>query len=288
MIICNYTNGTREVTLYEDGTKTVVHHDDQKPPFPEAVDLKITNYCDMGCKFCHESSTTEGKHGDLDWAQSVLNQVPHPLELAVGGGNPFSHPEFNAFKYSNIKHIINVTVNSGHLHTLTPEDTKDINAFGVSLRSIKDLKNLNYIPKDKQVVFHLIAGVHSPKVIDSLPYQQDGNRRILVLGYKDFGFGKTLNKEQVNKKVNTWYRAINSLIHLPNTIWSFDNLAIEQLNIRRLLTREEWDSFFQGEDFTHTMYIDAVERKYAPTSSSPHHQRVDGKTITLKEFFNKN
>ena len=35
------------------------------PLFAENMDIKICNYCDMGCKFCHEGSTINGKFGNI-------------------------------------------------------------------------------------------------------------------------------------------------------------------------------------------------------------------------------
>ena len=50
---------------------------------------------------------------------------------------------------------------------------------------------------------------------------------------------------------------------------SFDNLSLKQLNIKQYLTDEEWDRFYCGTDGAFTMYIDAVEQKYAMSSTNP-------------------
>ena len=49
---------------------------------------------------------------------------------------------------------------------------------------------------------------------------------------------------------------------------SFDNLAIEQLNVRRLISDEQWDEFYMGDDGTMTFYIDMVEGVFAKNSLS--------------------
>lgn len=56
---------------------------------------------------------------------------------------------------------------------------------------------------------------------------------------------------------------------------SFDNLAIEQLNVKRLLTQEEWDEFYMGDDGKVTYYVDMVERKFAQSSTAPFDKRYD-------------
>lgn len=47
---------------------------------------------------------------------------------------------------------------------------------------------------------------------------------------------------------------------------SFDNLAIEQLDVKRLLSQEEWNSFYMGDDGKYTMYIDLVKKQFASCS----------------------
>ena len=59
-----------------------------------------------------------------------------------------------------------------------------------------------------------------------------------------------------------------------NTV-SFDNLAIEQLDVHRLLTKEEWDEFYMGDDGTMTYYIDMVEQKFAQSSTASFEERYD-------------
>ena len=49
---------------------------------------------------------------------------------------------------------------------------------------------------------------------------------------------------------------------------SFDNKAIEQLNVQDLLTDDEWKEFYQGDDGTMTMYVDGVNQQFAKTSTS--------------------
>lgn len=87
-LLYKYQNGNVLVTLYNDGTKIQEWDDNEKPQpiFPNSLDLKITNYCDAGCRFCHEMSTIEGKHGDLDYLWSIIKNLASGTELAIGGG----------------------------------------------------------------------------------------------------------------------------------------------------------------------------------------------------------
>ena len=61
----SYMNGNTLVTIYEDGTKVREYDGTPVPVHPESMDVKITNACDAGCRYCHEKSVPSGKHADL-------------------------------------------------------------------------------------------------------------------------------------------------------------------------------------------------------------------------------
>lgn len=269
--IAKYKNGNTTVTIMNDGTKIREYENTAEILHPESIDVKITDYCDMGCAYCHESSTTNGVHADLNKLLEVINELPAGVELAIGGGNPLSHPnliEFlQALKAKGI--IANLTVNQGHLKTFQDMIIyliKDelIKGVGISITS----NNFNYIKPlleiTDNIVYHIIAGVNKVEVVEKLI--ELGKCKVLVLGYKFFGFGVNFHSKEVDAELKRWYK------YLPNFIGkctlSFDNLAIEQLKVKRLFTHEGWMKFYMGDDFCFTMYIDAVKQEYAPTSRS--------------------
>jgi hypothetical protein len=61
---------------------------------------------------------------------------------------------------------------------------------------------------------------------------------------------------------------------------SFDNLALEQLNIKRFFTNNNWEVFNQGE---HSFYIDSVNGYFAPSSRSD--DKTNWNTTTIKNYF---
>ena len=102
-LLQKYKNGNVDVEIYTDGTKIQEwegDYKDAKPEFPNSMDVKITNYCDLNCPFCHEESTTKGKHGDLNKLLEILSDLPKGVEIAIGGGNPLDHPDLMYFLYS--------------------------------------------------------------------------------------------------------------------------------------------------------------------------------------------
>ena len=88
--------------------------------------------------------------------------------------------------------------------------------------------------------------------------------------------------ERIGELQRLLYTALPRLLKEMNVV-SFDNLALEQLNVKRLLTQEEWDLFYQGDEGSSNMYIDAVEGKFTQNSTAV--TRYDLKD-DVKEMFN--
>lgn len=284
--IAKYTNGNTTVTILHDGTKIREYEGTPEITHPESIDVKITNFCDMGCSYCHESSTTSGIHADLNKLLEVISELPSGVELAIGGGNPLSHPNLIEFLQSLKQKglIANITVNQGHLKLYQPLLTflikeQLIKGVGISITN----NNFNYVKPlleiTDNVVYHLIAGVNKVDIIDKLT--EIGYCKVLILGYKYYGFGINHHSKEVDECVKSWYLKMRSIIEKCSV--SFDNLAIEQLKVRNLFTKEGWEQFYMGDDFTFTMYIDAVKQEYAPTSRS--NKRASFDKFTLIDYF---
>lgn len=285
-----YENGNTTVTIYEDGTK--IREFDGEPLIfhPESIDVKITGFCDLGCKFCHESSTVEGKHADLQKLKSVLISLPAGVELAIGGGNPLSHTGLVSFlKWCKDRGLIcNLTVNQGHLKEYYQMlcyliDNDFVKGIGISITTsdftyIKQLKK-----KTNNIVYHVIAGVHHPSIINKLV--ELGNCKVLILGYKYFGRGKEYYSNHVLNLISKWDECMRGIFGLSNCVISFDNLALEQLRMQEKIPAPIWNQCYMGDDFTFTMYIDAVEQEYAPTSRSNDRQSFND--MSLFEYFLK-
>jgi hypothetical protein len=89
------------ITIFDKLTGTrvrVVKTGDPKPEFsthPELVDLKITDYCGMGCDYCYQDSTKDGKHADANFVRQLAYSLTgRTFEVAIGGGEPTDHPNF--------------------------------------------------------------------------------------------------------------------------------------------------------------------------------------------------
>ena len=275
-----YKNGNFATKIFSDGTKIRETEDDEFiPEFAENMDIKISNYCDMGCKFCHEGSTKNGKHGD------VLNQkfieTLHPYqEVALGGGDATSHPDLIPFlhKLKDRKVIVNMTVNQQHFEQKQElikklVDEKLIYGLGVSLVNPTD-EFISLIQQYPNAVIHVINGILKPSDVEML---SDKNLKMLILGYKQLRRGGEWYSEDHENIIikQMWLKENLGGIIERFKVVSFDNLAIEQLEVQRLMSQEEWDEFYMGDDGSMTYYIDMVEQKFARSSTVDFNRRYD-------------
>lgn len=267
-----YINGNYVVKFNtENGTKIrETEDDDFIAEFPENMDVKITNQCDMGCPMCHENSTVNGLHGDILNPQFINTLRPY-TEMAIGGGNPLAHPDLIPFleKLKERKVVANMTVNQVHFEKSQDVvrklvDDGLINGLGVSLVNAND-KFVELIKQYPNAVIHTINGLLKPSDIEVL---QNNGLKMLILGYKTFRRGidwYATDHENIIVKKSWLYDNLSDIIEKFSVV-SFDNLAIEQLDVSRLMSKDEWNEFFMGEDGNYTMYIDLVKQQFARCS----------------------
>lgn len=275
-ILGSYKNNDYTCTMFSDGTKIRCNDKDSfNPVKPESIDLKITNMCNMGCSMCHENSTPDGKHGDILNLPFIDTMFPYS-EVAIGGGNPLTHPDLIEFleRLKKRKIIASMTVNQMHfmqninlLKELT--DNKLIYGLGISYIGGRHENCIEAIKQFPNAVIHVINGIVH---MDSLEALAHNDLKILVLGYKEFRRGKALYDEcgsQIDSLKSQFYDMLPKIV---NDGWfkciSFDNLAIKQLEPKRLMSEEEYDSFYMGDDGAFTFYCDAVNKEFAKSSTS--------------------
>lgn len=281
----SYKNGNYTVRLnLSDGTKIRENDlDFFDAAFPESMDLKITNRCHNNCPFCHENSTCTGKHGDI-LSPSFIDKLHPYTEIAIGGGNPLEHPDLIPFleKLKELKMIPSMTIRQNDfmnsLELLRKlRDEKLVYGLGISLVSPTE----EFIEAAKEfpnAVIHVINGIVT---VDELNCLKKHNLKILILGYKEVRRGADLIKNHdmccmVSDNKFELYRMLEQIIKDGwFDVVSFDNLAIKQLNPQRLMSKEQWDEMYMGDDgidgeqTSASMFVDMVERKFARNSCAP-------------------
>lgn len=268
-LLHKYKNGNYWVELYEDGTKVRYTEEDEFiSQFPENIDIKVTNYCDAGCAWCHEGSTVKGKYGHIDY--KFLDTLRPGTELAIGGGNPLSWdllvPFLEKMKEKGI--ICNITINQLHFMRdggLVDELVKRdlVKGIGVSFMSYSD-DLVEKLKRYEHVVLHVINGVVS---LNQLRKLYGHGLKLLILGYKYLRRGEEYYSESVERRKKELYDNIHEVLR-GFKIVSFDNLGIKQLNVKRFMLKEEWEERYMGDDGKFTMYIDLVEGEFAKSSTS--------------------
>lgn len=275
-ILGSYKNNDYTCTMFSDGTKIRWNDKDSFNPIkPESIDLKITNRCNMECGMCHENSTPDGEHGDILNLPFIDTMFPYS-EVAIGGGNPLTHPDLIEFleHLKERKIIASMTVNQLHfmhnidlLKELT--DKKLIYGLGISYIGGCHENCIEAIKQFPNAVVHVINGIVH---MDGLEALANNDLKILVLGYKEFRRGKALYDEcgsQINYLKAQFYGLLPKIV---NDGWfkciSFDNLAIKQLEPKRLMSEKDYKEFYMGDDGSFSLYVDSVKREFAKSSVS--------------------
>lgn len=276
-LLHKYKNGNYSVYLFEDGTKIRYTKDNfYNADFAENIDIKITNKCTgTNCSFCHEGSGSEGKHGDIVNLK-FWNTLHKGQEVALGGGNVLEHPDFIPLleKLKRLGVISNITLNQFHfLNSLDLIENlirnKLIYGIGVSLiHPSKTLINALKQTIFKNVVIHTINGILNEYDIKEL---ENKGFKLLILGYKHLRRGNDyFDKEKIHILDNQkWLE--NNILDILNKfeVVSFDNLALEQLNMKDKIDKDTWEKSYMGDDGTSTFYIDCVNEEFAESSTTP-------------------
>lgn len=276
--IAHYKNGNYDVFLFEDGTKIRYTKDNEfKPQFAENIDVKITDRCTgTNCAFCHEGSGPKGLNGDINLP--FFDTLKPGTEIAIGGGNVLEHPELeNLLKRMKSQGVIcNITVNQIHfmreydkIEDLVNRDL--IKGLGISLVSAND-KFIDKVKRFKNAVIHVIAGLFSECEYECL---KDSDLKLLILGYKDFRRGhdyKERFKETLKQNIN-WLSDNLDKVTNGFDVVSFDNLALEQLNVEDKVSKDYWDKHYMGDDGNFTFYVDCVRKEFARDSTVPLEKR---------------
>lgn len=272
-----YKNGNYLVKIYDNGTKEYfTENTNFDAAFPDNMDVKITDKCSQLCPFCYEGCSPGGKHSvlfneDGTPAWEWMKHLHAGTEMAING-NDLDHPQIEMFlKYlRDIGVIVNITVNQrqfednySKLYTWTNHNF--VKGIGISFTKYsQDFYEISkWIPN---MVIHVIAGVTPISEIRKLAYK---NYKLLILGFKHKGRG--IDYSEFHKILFEPYKQLIQEMELDEYMFnvvSFDNLALNQLDVKNTLNISDdiWEELYQGDDGTHTFYMDLVRGTYARSS----------------------
>lgn len=231
---------------------------------------------------CYEGCTANGKHGDL-FKYPFINTLHAYTELALNG-NDLDHPDIEKFlEFLKEKKVFaNITVNQNQFFANYDrikdwQEKKMVYGIGVSLQNATDelIEKMNSIPN---TVLHTIVGILSE---DDIMKLKDHNIKILLLGYKQLQRGVNYlnsHNDEVNKNKQYVYDTLSDITNWFKVV-SFDNLAIEQLDVKRIVPENEWEEFYMGDDGGYTFYIDMVKGEFSKNSIAQERYPIGEKTI---------
>lgn len=272
-----YRNGNASVWLdLRDGTR-IIEYPDNEPltlETPLNIDIRVSTQCPYGynantgkstCAFCHESALVSGVECHYGVLQQVLMdaKLPRGTEIALGVNQVTDDLIQFVKNLWKLGLVVNITINERYITEFGDTRLKEMIPYvfglGISYRSLQGCLSLpDWIADYPHTVIHVINGIDDFDDIKELGVKY---RKLLVLGEKDFGFNR--GKVDLNTPSHKQWKANIMQLTKIFDIVSFDNLGLQQLEIRGKITDEEYKSFYQGE---HSMYINAVEQYFAPSS----------------------
>jgi len=291
-VVARYDQVHKYWTLFCKETGTKIRMSFEEPGFitnpkvaslPELVDIKVTDFCDIGCSFCYQGSTKKGKGSaySVYMITDILTEMM-VFEVAIGGGEPTTWTELphlvDALQRKGI--VPNITTKS-LAWLLAPEKARQImsscGSIGFSVSSEKDMKNLtealSLYPEElrKKITAHVVLGVSSEPVTKDILWLAEINKQpVLLLDFKRTGRGKAFPAKSYKwilpfLKEQTRTREFTISIDTPLAA----RLGTEKLEDIGICT-----SLFTTKEGSHSCYIDFVEEFVAPSSYCAEAERV--------------
>jgi hypothetical protein len=134
---------------------------------------------------------------------------------------------------------------------------------------------ISFAKSYKNTVLHVINGIFAD--YDKI---SDQDLKILILGYKMFGKGEQFYNDEIEKNKQMTKEILPSLLDKFDCV-SFDNLALKQLEVDKIISQEDYENMYMGDDGEATMYVDLVNRQFAKSSTSVDRYPIENDIIPM-------
>lgn len=262
----------------ENGWKTrvpkVVGADIPFTEYPELVDIKITDHCTMGCSYCYQGSTPSGKHANITpYELRGMLKAMQVVEVAIGGGEPLTHPKFHDLVYDLSTHGICVNVTTRRLDLLKPEMLKHIKQVGYSVETLKAAQHaVDHAERDpdrwyKKLTLHIVLGtMPKDQFLAVLDLAKTTYTPVLLLGYKVDGFGHLYTPHEHQD----WIKWIEERF-TGKRGWSGPSIGVDTAIVQHYMQELEDQlnidqKYMVGEEGMFSMYMDLVDNTIARAS----------------------
>jgi hypothetical protein len=273
------------------GTKITLSFKDNPAPrtkaeVPELVDLKITNKCSYGCKFCYMNSTPDGKAClyPHDWLY-VLNGL-EVFEVALGGGEPTLHPIFEGLIFNNsCKDLkINFTTRNfewikKHKNLLQEKHTGfaySVDSYDKAEEASKFFSKNSLNNATLQYVMTTASDEDFTKILQNKKNYFLSN--LVLLGYKNKGRGVGFNSNcTIQKDPSLWIPLIKDA--------NIYNVGVDTALAKEIPEDVFEEHLLRRSEGTHSMFIDAVESRAGKDSYSCETVPVGCNRESILNFF---
>lgn len=239
--------------------------------FPELIDIKITDFCASNCIYCYQQSTPRGIHGNSAYLQSVayLCSQMKVFEVAIGGGEPTSHPDFVDILESFRNRGIVPNFSTRSLHWLKdPAKAHQISnlcgAWALSVDYSREIIDAYASAKHmgvKQPTIHVVLGANPLyRTEDIIKVAASMELKVVLLGFKTVGRGKIAKQYDTEGWID--------LIEKYNCRTSIDT-SVAAVYEKELEAADVSEYLLERQEGCHSMYIDAVNQMMGPSSFCP-------------------
>lgn len=288
-LLHKYQNGNYEVLIYSNGTKIKQTNEERfEGEYPETINLKITNKCDLKCKMCLESSRVNGKEGSFNY--EFFNSLKEGVELAIGGGNPLNHKELIPFlkRMKNKKIICNICVNQDHfminqkdIQSLLDEEL--IKGMAISINKDKNIEEIvQFLHKNDNAFISVINGIVSEQILKKL---YDKGLKIQIQGFKYSGRGRLFLTDKEDKNMEYLENNILEIIKRFKGV-SFDNASIRQLKLKNKIN--DFNSLYMRDDGDYSLYVNLADGTYSTFFNSDKKYKIKGNISDMFKNAEKN
>lgn len=235
---------------------------------PELVDIKITDWCDVGCSFCYQDSTLQGRHASMSNMELVVERLAGAkvFEVALGGGETTGHPGFarivHMFRDAGV--VPNFTTKKpAAVRRLWDEVGDEVGGFAYSAETGEQVRSAARLLRDVPVgkaSLHYVMGLGDREhFVSYLSAAAEVGWRVTLLGYKTTGRGKQV----VPYPYEWWVDAVDGLIRegrCPSL--SVDTPLAEQFDGRMPVASH----MYHTREGAFSMYVDAVAMRMGASS----------------------
>jgi radical SAM protein with 4Fe4S-binding SPASM domain len=203
-----------------------INDDPYCAPWPELVDISISNHCTKGCDFCYINSRPDNSFMSLEDYEYILKSLKHSrwgnvFQVAIGGGEPLEHPNFLEIIDKTVEYgvVPNFTTNAVHLNSLIAKKIK--NKIGAVAVSITNLYDLNDISFKCFLEYNIKTNIHFVLNADTLPQALEilegkhnkilnNFNSIIFLTYKSIGRADKSKNLSYNKSLKRFVNLIDN------------------------------------------------------------------------------